>query len=426
MNELFISLSLFDASHYFEIIVTNMSYFYIFLFMVIESSFIPFPSEIIVPPAAYLACQTSRSLTFHGQNVAIPDINIFAVVLVATAGAIVGALINYGLSLWIGRPIVYRFADSRIGHACLINREKVDKAERYFDTHGAVSTFVGRLIPAVRQLISIPAGLSKMNIWRFIIFREVQQLPFARRTYPAADLCAVYRMERLQAQESHNKRQLRVSKMIVAPSILSADFNNLGRDTRMVNNSAAGLIHIDVMDGVFVPNISFGFPVIKAVSKIAEKPLDVHLMIVDPQRYISQVRDCGAEIMNVHQEACTHLHRTVEAIKAAGMKAAVTLNPATPVETLRDIIAELHMVLLMSVDPGFGGQKFIPTTIGKIRRLRTLIAETGSSALIEIDGGITLENAPSVSAAGADIIVAGNTVFSAQNPAETIRRLSEA
>ena len=214
--------------------------------------------------------------------------------------------------------------------------------------------------------------------------------------------------------------------MIVAPSILSADFNNLGRDTRMVNNSAAGLIHIDVMDGVFVPNISFGFPVIKAVSKIAEKPLDVHLMIVDPQRYISQVRDCGAEIMNVHQEACTHLHRTVEAIKAAGMKAAVTLNPATPVETLRDIIAELHMVLLMSVDPGFGGQKFISTTIGKIRRLRTLIAETGSSALIEIDGGITLENAPSVSPAGADIIVAGNTVFSAQNPAETIRRLSEA
>ncbi len=170
MNELFISLSLFDASHYFEIIVTNMSYFYVFLFMVIESSFIPFPSEIIVPPAAYLACQTSRTLTFHGQNVAIPDINIFAVILVATAGAIVGALINYGLSLWIGRPIVYRFADSRLGHACLINREKVDKAERYFDNHGAVSTFIGRLIPAVRQLISIPAGLSKMNIWVFIIF----------------------------------------------------------------------------------------------------------------------------------------------------------------------------------------------------------------------------------------------------------------
>ena len=214
--------------------------------------------------------------------------------------------------------------------------------------------------------------------------------------------------------------------MIVAPSILSADFNNLGRHTMMVNESAAGLIHVDVMDGVFVPNISFGFPVIKAVSKIAAKPLDVHLMIVDPHRYISQVRDCGAEIMNVHQEACTHLHRTVEAIKAAGMKAAVTLNPATPVETLRDIIADLHMVLLMSVDPGFGGQKFITSTLGKIERLRRLIAETGSSALIEIDGGITLENAPAVSAAGADIIVAGNTVFSSPEPIETIRLLSEA
>lgn len=212
--------------------------------------------------------------------------------------------------------------------------------------------------------------------------------------------------------------------MIVAPSILSADFNNLGRDTMMVNESAAGLIHIDVMDGVFVPNISFGFPVIKAVSKIAAKPLDVHLMIVDPQRYISQVRDCGADIMNVHQEACTHLHRTVDAIRAAGMKPAVTLNPATPVETLRDIIADLHMILLMSVDPGFGGQKFIESTIGKIGRLRQLIAETGSSALIEIDGGITIDNAPRVAAAGADIIVAGSTVFSAADPTETIRQLS--
>lgn len=212
--------------------------------------------------------------------------------------------------------------------------------------------------------------------------------------------------------------------MIVAPSILSADFNNLGRDIIMVNNSDAGLIHIDVMDGVFVPNISFGFPVIKAIGKLATKPLDVHLMIVDPQRYISQVRDCGAEIMNVHQEACTHLHRTVEAIKAAGMKAAVTLNPATPVETLRDIIADLHMVLLMSVDPGFGGQKFIPSTIGKIHRLKKLIDETNSQAVIEIDGGITLDNASDVAAAGADIIVAGNTVFSAADPCDTIKRLS--
>lgn len=177
MTDLFISLSIsdllksfLDASHWFEEIVGHMSYLYVFIFMVIESSFIPFPSEVIVPPAAYLACQATRVLTFHDRTLTVPDMNIFVVVLVATAGAIVGALINYGLSLWIGRPIVYRFADSRFGHACLINREKVDRAEQYFDKHGAISTFVGRLIPAVRQLISIPAGLSKMNIWTFIIF----------------------------------------------------------------------------------------------------------------------------------------------------------------------------------------------------------------------------------------------------------------
>lgn len=212
--------------------------------------------------------------------------------------------------------------------------------------------------------------------------------------------------------------------MIVAPSILSADFNNLGRDTQMVNDSAAGLIHIDVMDGVFVPNISFGFPVIKAVGKVATKPLDVHLMIVDPQRYISQVRDCGAAIMNVHQEACTHLHRTVHAIIDSGMKPAVTLNPATPVETLRDILPDLHMVLLMSVDPGFGGQKFIEATLGKIQRLSQLIAETNSKAIIEVDGGVTLQNAPLIAKAGADAIVAGNTVFKSANPIETIKQLS--
>lgn len=170
MTDLFISLSIFNASDSFELIVTNMSYLYVFIFMVIESSFIPFPSEVIVPPAAYIACQSTRMLTFHDKTITVPDMNIFVVVLVATAGAIVGALINYGLSLWIGRPIVYRFADSRFGHACLINREKVDRAEQYFDKHGAISTFVGRLIPAVRQLISIPAGLSKMNIWAFILY----------------------------------------------------------------------------------------------------------------------------------------------------------------------------------------------------------------------------------------------------------------
>lgn len=212
--------------------------------------------------------------------------------------------------------------------------------------------------------------------------------------------------------------------MIVAPSLLSADFCNLGRDTQMINESEAGMIHMDVMDGVFVPNISFGFPVLKAVGSIAQKPLDVHLMIVEPQRYISQVRDCGASIMNIHQEACIHLHRTIEAIKAAGMKAAVTLNPSTPVETLRDIISDLDMVLLMSVDPGFGGQKFIANTLNKIKRLRSLINETGANATIEVDGGVTLENAGDIAKAGADIIVTGNTVFSAPDPKEIIRQLS--
>lgn len=212
--------------------------------------------------------------------------------------------------------------------------------------------------------------------------------------------------------------------MIIAPSLLSADFANLGRDTELINRSVAGMIHMDVMDGVFVPNISFGFPVLNAIGKIALKPIDVHLMIVRPERYISQVRDSGAAIMNVHQEACIHIHRTVEAIHGAGMKAAVTLNPSTPVETLRDIIGDLDMVLLMSVDPGFGGQKFIPNTLDKIRRLKKLICESSSSATIEVDGGVTLDNIPAISDAGADIAVTGSTVFRASDPIDMIRRMS--
>lgn len=211
--------------------------------------------------------------------------------------------------------------------------------------------------------------------------------------------------------------------MIVAPSILAADFCRLGNEIEMINQSEAGLIHLDVMDGVFVPNISFGFPVIRSISRSATKDLDVHLMIVDPQRYVSQVRDCGAAIMNIHQEACTHLHRTIEDIKATGMKAAVTLNPSTPVETLTDIIADLDMVLLMSVNPGFGGQRFIAHTLNKIRRLRKLIAESGSKALIEVDGGINLGNAPDIAAAGADIAVAGSAIFKASDPCAVIRAL---
>ena len=212
--------------------------------------------------------------------------------------------------------------------------------------------------------------------------------------------------------------------MQVSPSLLSADFANLQRDVTMLNESDAAMLHLDVMDGVFVPNISFGFPVIKAIQKYAAKPLDVHLMIVEPQKYVSQVRDCGAEIMNVHYEACTHLHRVVQQIKQAGMKAAVTLNPATPVALLEDIITDLDMVLLMSVNPGFGGQKFIPGTVKKTRQLRQLITESGSNALIEIDGGVNLETGKLLADAGADILVAGSFVFSAPNPKEIIHSLS--
>ncbi len=209
----------------------------------------------------------------------------------------------------------------------------------------------------------------------------------------------------------------------VAPSVLSADFGNLNRDIEMLNASEADLIHIDVMDGVFVPNISFGFPVIKSIAKVATKPLDVHLMIVDPQRYVNEVRDCGAHIMNVHVEACTHLHRVVQQIKAAGMKAAVTLNPATPVVMLEDIIGDLDMVLLMSVNPGFGGQSFIPGTLRKLAGVRELIAATDSKATVQIDGGVNLDTGAQLAAAGADILVAGSFVFSAPDPAATIAAL---
>lgn len=212
--------------------------------------------------------------------------------------------------------------------------------------------------------------------------------------------------------------------MQVSPSLLSADFSNLERDLEMINGSEAAMLHLDVMDGVFVPNISFGFPVMKYVQKLCRKPLDVHLMIVEPQKFVSEVRDCGAEIMNVHYEACTHLDRVVQQIHNAGMKAGVTLNPATPVCMLRDIVAELDLVLLMSVNPGFGGQKFIPNTLRKLRELRALIGETGSKALVEIDGGVNADTGRQLAEAGADVLVAGNYVFKSANPLEAIATLN--
>lgn len=213
--------------------------------------------------------------------------------------------------------------------------------------------------------------------------------------------------------------------MMVSPSLLAADFANLQHDIDMINRSDADMLHLDVMDGVFVPNISFGFPVLKAVQRVCTKPLDVHLMIVEPQKFVTRVRDIGATIMNVHQEACLHLDRTVQEIKQAGMKAAVTLNPATPVSTLVDIIGELDMVLLMSVNPGFGGQKFIENTLAKVRRLKALIAESGSNAKIEIDGGVNLETGARLTEAGADILVAGSFVFNSPDPISTIQKLRE-
>ena len=214
-----------------------------------------------------------------------------------------------------------------------------------------------------------------------------------------------------------------MNQHLVAPSLLSASFTDLGRDIKMVNRSEADWFHVDVMDGVFVPNISFGMPVIKAIGKIATKPLDVHLMIVQPDRYFETFRDLGATYLSIHYEAVTHLNRAVHQIRELGMKAGVVLNPHTPVALLQDIITEVDLVLIMSVNPGFGGQKFIETTYGRIKQLKKMITKSGSSALIEVDGGVDLKNAPLLIAAGADVLVAGNTVFGSSDPMQTIAQL---
>ncbi len=210
---------------------------------------------------------------------------------------------------------------------------------------------------------------------------------------------------------------------LVSPSLLSADFLHLERDVEMLNNSEADWLHLDVMDGVFVPNISFGFPIMNMLQGITNKPLDVHLMIVQPEKFIDEVAAMGAHMMNVHYEACTHLHRVVQAIKTKGMKAGVTLNPHTPVALLKDIVDELDMVLLMSVNPGFGGQKFIKNTLSKVDELKNLIIQKNTETLIQVDGGVDLETGKLLVDAGADVLVAGSFVFSSENPKERIHQL---
>ena len=214
-------------------------------------------------------------------------------------------------------------------------------------------------------------------------------------------------------------------KTLVSPSLLAADFLNLKDEIEMINNSQADWLHMDIMDGVFVPNISFGFPVLEAVSKVCKKPLDVRFMIVHPEQYIEQTAKLGAMMMNVHYETCTHLHRTIQQIHAAGMKAGVTLNPSTPVSMLEDIIYDVDMVLLMSVNPGFGGQKFIENTIRKVKRLRKMIDDAGTHTLIEIDGGVQGETAPRLVKAGADVLVSGSYVFKSADPHATIEALKK-
>ena len=213
---------------------------------------------------------------------------------------------------------------------------------------------------------------------------------------------------------------------IIAPSILAADFGNLAKDIEMVNNSQAEWFHLDVMDGVFVPNISYGMPIIDKINSLTDKVLDVHLMIVDPDRYIADFKKVGADILTVHYEACTHLHRTIQAIKAEGMKAGVALNPHTPVSVLEDIINDLDLVLIMSVNPGFGGQKFIENTYNKVSKLKQMITEAGADVIIEIDGGVGVQNATQLIEAGADALVAGSAVFNAENPTEYIAALKKA
>lgn len=216
-----------------------------------------------------------------------------------------------------------------------------------------------------------------------------------------------------------------MKNIILSPSMLSADFNNLSKDVEMINKSEADWFHLDIMDGVFVPNISFGFPIVKHIKKIAKKPLDVHLMIVQPERYIEEWKNAGADILTVHYEACTHLHRTIQEIKNNGMKAGVSLNPHSPVSLLKDVLPELDMVLIMSVNPGFGGQSFIPQSLNKIEELRKMADVSNPNLIIQVDGGVDVKNYKTIVEAGANSLVAGSAVFGADNPEEMIRILKK-
>jgi ribulose-phosphate 3-epimerase len=232
-------------------------------------------------------------------------------------------------------------------------------------------------------------------------------------------------MKSLFAIRECKKKQTMSKNTIIAPSVLAADFANLQRDIEMINNSQADWFHIDIMDGVFVPNISFGMPVLDAITRHAKKTIDVHLMIVDPDRYIKTFADLGANILSVHYEACPHLHRTLQAIKAEGMKAGVAINPHTNIDLLEDVINDIDMVCIMSVNPGFGGQSFIGNTYSKVAKLKALIQRKNASTIIEIDGGVTNKNAKQLVEAGADVLVAGNYVFKAENPTQTIADLKK-
>jgi ribulose-phosphate 3-epimerase len=266
------------------------------------------------------------------------------------------------------------------------------------------------------------------NPLRNFMYRQLASCPFPKKTF--ANCCKKTTFaQTTQSVKMHCSASLRnnytMKNTLIAPSVLAADFGNLQRDIEMINNSEADWFHIDIMDGVFVPNISYGMPVLEAINRHAKKTIDVHLMIVDPDRYIKTFAELGANILSVHYEACTHLHRTLQAIKAEGMKAGVAINPHTNIDLLEDVINDIDLVCIMSVNPGFGGQSFIENTYAKIEKLKALITRKGASTIIEVDGGVTNKNAKQLVEAGADVLVAGSFVFKAENPTETIADLKK-